>query len=299
MLHNDHDFFEQLVTSVAENRGIDPRIIEKDYYVTVFLQALVKKQPTIVFKGGTSLSKCYKLINRFSEDIDLSLENNPTEGQRKSLKNNIVGIIDHFNFTLTNPSDIRSRRDFNRYIIDFPTSFDYEKLKQQLIVETSVFLRAYPTNTMKMSSLIYDYLVEENASDILSQYALNPFEIKVQDIRRTFIDKLFAIGDYYLDNNITQHSRHIYDIYKLYSSIDIDHNFIDLFNEVKKERSGHEKCFSAQNEVDLKALLQKIIVENVYKNDYENITSGLLFEEVPYDTAITALQKIMDSELFK
>lgn len=59
----------------------------------------------------------------------------------------------------------------------------------------------------------------------------------------------------------------------------------------------HGNCLSAQPNVDLKALIQKIINENAYKNDYETITAGLLFESVSYETAVSALQKIVDSGL--
>lgn len=74
MLHNDKDNFEQVILKVSSETGIEPAIIEKDYYVTLFLERLVELQPNIIFKGGTSLSKCYKIINRFSEDIDLNIE---------------------------------------------------------------------------------------------------------------------------------------------------------------------------------------------------------------------------------
>ena len=96
MLHKDRENFEQVILKVSEDTGIDASIIEKDYYVTLFLKRIVEVLPNIIFKGGTSLSKCYKLIKRFSEDIDLNIEveTRPTEGQRKKLKEAIVSIID-------------------------------------------------------------------------------------------------------------------------------------------------------------------------------------------------------------
>ena len=65
MLHNDQSLFEQVILRVSEDTGIEASIIEKDYYVTLLLQRIVVQQPNIIFKGGTSLSKCCKLINRF------------------------------------------------------------------------------------------------------------------------------------------------------------------------------------------------------------------------------------------
>ena len=88
MLHKDRENFEQIILKVSEDTGIDASIVEKDYYVTLFLKRIVEVIPNIIFKGGTSLSKCYKLIKRFSEDIDLNIEveTRPTEGQRKKVK---------------------------------------------------------------------------------------------------------------------------------------------------------------------------------------------------------------------
>ena len=301
MLHSDRDLFREVILRASEAMGVDSGIIEKDYYVTMFLKALVKRQPQIIFKGGTSLSKCYKLIQRFSEDIDLNLEyeQRPTEGQRKHLKKNIVATIDDFGFTLTNPEQVKSRRDYNKYVIDFASVFDFSALKQYLIVETSVFLRAYPSQTMTAASLIYDYLKGENREDLIAQFALEPFELKVQRLERTFLDKLFAVGDYYLDNKVTEHSRHIYDLYTLADKVRVDDSLRKLFALVREERQGHAACLSAQEDVDLKSLLQRIIDEAAYKSDYEAITEKLLFEKVPYEAAVGALQKIVDSELFQ
>ena len=131
MLHNNNELFKQIILRTSEDTGIKAAIIEKDYYVTLFLKSIVKELPDIIFKGGTSLSKCYKLIDRFSEDIDLNIdtESNPTEGQRRNLKRSIVSVIDSFSFTLTNADNIRSRRSYNKYIVDYPSVFGTEYLK--------------------------------------------------------------------------------------------------------------------------------------------------------------------------
>ena len=223
MLHDSRDLFRQIVLLASEAMRIDSGIIEKDYYVTMFLKSLVARQPQILFKGGTSLSKCYRLIKRFSEDIDLNLvcEKRPSEGLRRHLKENIVSTIKEFGFELTNPEQVRSRRDYNKYIIDFPSVFDFTAIKQYLIVETSVFLRAYPSRKMTAASFIYDYLKQEKREDLITQFSLEPFELNVQELERTFIDKLFAVGDYYLDNKLMEHSRHIYDLYKMFDVVEI------------------------------------------------------------------------------
>ena len=62
MLHHNRETFEQVILRVAEDKKIAPEIIEKDYYVTLFLKKIKELQPNLIFKGGTSLSKCYKLV---------------------------------------------------------------------------------------------------------------------------------------------------------------------------------------------------------------------------------------------
>lgn len=300
MLHNDRETFEQVILKVASETGIEPSIIEKDYYVTLFLNRIVQLQPNIIFKGGTSLSKCYKVINRFSEDIDLNIDtqSKPTEGQRKKLKENIVSIIDEFGFTLDNADNVRSRRNYNRYIIDYPTVFSSNFLKEHLIIETAVYIKAYPCERLQATSIIYDYLKQNGYEDLIQKYGLEPFELNVQTASRTLIDKLYALGDYYLSDAVQEHSRHIYDIFKLSDIVSLDANLKQLVSEVFDERKPHEQCRSAKDGIDMNVLLQAIIDKDIYKKDYENITEKMLFEDVPYATAIKTLQKIVDYKLF-
>ena len=94
----------------------------------------------------------------------------------------------------------------------------------------------------------------------------------VQALKRTFVDKIFAIADYYIDNKSKRLSRHIYDLYKIYPEIKIDDNFIKLIGEVCDVRKTHNACLSAQDGVDLQEILKKIVSEEYYKQDYEQIT---------------------------
>lgn len=300
MLHNDRDNFEQIILKVSEEMGIEASIIEKDYYVTLFLKRIVEVIPNIIFKGGTSLSKCYKLINRFSEDIDLNIETDkrPTEGQRKKLKEAIVSIIDEFGFSLENAENVRSRRTFNRYIVDYPTVFSAHYLKQHLMIETAVHIKAYPCKKMQATSIIYDYLDNNGYYNLIEKYKLEPFKVNVQMAERTFVDKLYALGDYYLSNAIAEHSRHIYDIYKLSEIVALDDSLRVLAKEVYMEREPHVQCRSAKQDIDMNILLQEIVDKEIYKTDYENITMKMLFEEIPYETAIEKLKRVVEYKLF-
>lgn len=300
MLHKDREIFEDILLRVSVEYGIDAAIIEKDYYVTLLLKNIAGLVPEIIFKGGTSLSKCYRLIERFSEDIDLSIfeEVKPTESRRRRLKEGIVKAIETSELTLENKDDIRSRRDFNRYIMAYPSVFSSSAVKPKLIVETAVFTGIYPTEIQTVGNYIFDYLSKNNALNFVDTTTLRPFPIKVQKPERTFIDKVFALCDYHIDNKHEQHSRHIYDIYRLFDTIKTDGSLKELINKVRKERKSLPMCPSAQDSVDINALLKEIIGKEAYKADYNNTTYRLLFKKVPYEEAVETLKKISELKIF-
>ena len=211
MLHDNTELFEQAVLRTAEALKIDAAIVEKDYYVTLMLKEIAQTVPELVFKGGTSLSKCHKAINRFSEDIDLTIEYDikTSEAKRRNLKQCIVEAIERCEFFLVNPEEIRSRRAFNKYIVNYPSMFTQTGLKNHLQIETMIKIKAYPNQEMEAASLIYDYLAGEGFEDLIQEYELEPFTVKVQSAERTFVDKIFAVADYYLSDKVTEHSRHI------------------------------------------------------------------------------------------
>ncbi|MCL2819743.1 MAG: nucleotidyl transferase AbiEii/AbiGii toxin family protein [Oscillospiraceae bacterium] len=301
-LHENKSTFEQYIAATADYMGIaNTDIVEKDYFVTYFLKMISAIQNNVIFKGGTSLSKCHKIIRRFSEDIDLNIDTDAaklSQSQRKLLKQDIISLIDSAGFILENPELIRSRRDYNRYNINYGINEPGDGLKQHIIVETSVFIKSFPSEVMDAASIIYDFLVANNAINEIDQYALQPFKIKVQSIERTFIDKVFAISDYFMEGVTETHSRHIYDLYKIYPAISFDNKFTELVGEVRELRKPHKKSISAQEGVDIPELLRKIMSDAAFRSDYEQITSLLLFENVAYNEAVEVLDKIAVSGCF-
>lgn len=86
-LHEDRETFRDLILQVADKNARTPVVIEKDYYVTLILRLLSEKLEQCVFKGGISLSKGFHVIDRFSEDIDITFDGHIGESRRKKLKN--------------------------------------------------------------------------------------------------------------------------------------------------------------------------------------------------------------------
>ena len=298
-LHNNREQFAEAINLAVFQTGLAPEIIEKDYYITLILRKLSEMFDFVVFKGGTSLSKCHKVIDRFSEDIDITIDNSLSQGQKKKLKYGIVEIAEEFGMKISNIDDIRSRRDYNCYRIEYDSVLKSTSgaVNPMVIMETSFTEVSFPTVMLAVGSYI-GQLLQEEAPEMLTEYSLTPFEMKVQGLDRTLIDKVFAVCDYYLSGRVKKHSRHIYDIYKLSPLVRQDDDFKKLIQEVRDVRSKASICLSAQPDVNVTELLHKIIHDEVYKEDYNTLTVRLLKEKVDYNEAIQVLRKIADSGFF-
>ena len=298
-LHNNKEDFYDAINMAAEKYGIIPSAIEKDYYVTLILKELSESLGFVVFKGGTSLSKCHKVIKRFSEDIDIAIDIAISQGQKKKLKEAIKDIAENIGLRIPNIEDIRSRNNYNRYILEYDTviSEPDNALQNAVLMETSFAEISFPTIMMPVHSYIGD-LIGDEEPERLKEFDLEIFEMKVQEIDRTLADKVFAICDYYMQNKVKKHSRHIYDIYKLLQKVPQTGEFKTLVKIVRKERAQTNICPSAQPGVDIPKMLKQIIKNEVYKEDYDSITIKLLEEQVLYETAIDAIIKIAESDIF-
>lgn len=296
-LHEDANVFAAVIAQASHKLGMPEAIVEKDYYVTLLLRELAMRLPYIVFKGGTSLSKAHKVIKRFSEDIDLASDKNLTQGEKKTLKNSIVEVADKLGLTIQNLEDTRSRRQFNRYIMAYPANGYQSAIVPSVIVETPLMALAEPVQKMPLDSLVTEAIRDE-APELVSKYELQPFEMKVQSIARTFTDKIFAVCDYYLEGQTERHSRHLYDIAKLLPLVPQDAIFEQLVTDVRTVRQSMNHCPSADAAINIPDLLHEIIAKEAYRHDYEKLTRNLLGEPMTYDEAITALEKIANSKLF-
>ena len=299
-LHEDKEQFANAVDLASERFHILPVVAEKDYYVTMILRGLSERLGFVVFKGGTSLSKCHKAIKRFSEDIDITIDTKLSQGQMKKLKEAIKTIAEELRLTIPNIDETRSRRSYNRYILEYDSvvSEPDDAVQTAVLMETSFAEVSFPTVVLPVHSYIGDMMVEE-APDEMKNFRLDPFEMKVQGIDRTLADKVFAICDYYMQDRVKKHSRHIYDIYKLLQIVPQTEEFKALVREVRNVRSMTNICPSAQPGVNVPEMLKFLVENDIYKEDYQNITSRILEENIGYETAIEAVRRIAESGLFE
>ncbi|HPG43379.1 MAG TPA: nucleotidyl transferase AbiEii/AbiGii toxin family protein [Acholeplasmataceae bacterium] len=302
LLHKDKDVFQELVIATASDFGLENFQVEKDYYVSLFLKELTKLESniSIVFKGGTSLSKCYSIIDRFSEDIDLAVQFTSakvTPSERKQLKNSILEVIKVLNMTLLNETDVRSGRDHNEYHIGFDNTFDGDgAMVPHIIVETIVVYRPYPCVNLTVSNYVTKYLFKANEYQLIAKYELEPFEMLIQSVERTFIDKLFALCDYNLEGKYNRYSRHLYDIHMIWSSQKLDIGLMkSIVTDVVKDRQRYGiRNLSCQPGAKPNEILKEIIERNVYENDYNEVTSKFIYKMVEYSVAVKSLWEIID-----
>lgn len=149
------------------------------------------------------------------------------------------------------------------------------------------------------TSIIHDHLLETNNEIDIEEYELQPFEICVQALERTLVDKLFAICDYAIGNRIERNSRHIYDISCLITKVCFDKKLKELIKNVRTDRKLHVYCYSARDGISIPKILSEIIKSNIYKKDYETITKIMMYKYVPYEEAIKALETIVSSGIFE
>lgn len=301
-LHKDKERFHDAIMAASAKFGFEPALIEKDYFVTLFLKRATERINGLVFKGGTSLSKCYKLIDRFSEDVDLTLDaEHFTQGRKRNSIKELIAVCDDLELILLNREkiELHTHGNFNRFEIQYPIKFQSDDVKSELIVEMTYIQKSYPSEESEASSYIGDFLKEAGSSTILAEYGLEPFCVQVQALQRTLIDKVFALCDYYLSGDTERNSRHIYDIAKLLTKVNaFDGTLQVLVSNVRNDRKRNRTCLSAQDGVDVPEVLKSIIKTEFFKKDYDGTTLKLLSKPISYEDAIKSLQTVIDSEIF-
>lgn len=295
--YNEHYYeWKEIIETVAREMGRNEQMVEKDTIQSMFLYELSKSELPFVFKGGTSLSKVYNIIDRFSEDIDLSMSRRPTQTERVKSKELILCIAEKLGLILINPDDIKSRYDYNKYVFKYDSMFS--DIPLEIIIETSYYQTVYPVEMHTVGSFVGNFCMEKG---ILLPIPFEASEVvmNVQAIERTFIDKVFAVCDYRIQNMQDRDSRHLYDICKLLGQVELNQQLDELIDAVRDDRMKSKNNPSAQLQYNIPQMLKDIIDSRFYESDYKNITQKLLYENISYDYAIEhGIAIVADSDIF-
>ena len=211
------ELLEELILNINNRTGIRNDILEKDYYVCLVLKDLSKKQDKLqaYFKGGTAIYKILDHMNRFSEDIDLTVKVNDNESNnsnRMRLKNssigyNIQGLELDKAETIDKKSSITSFYKYNS-LFSMNELFKSEKIQ----IESTSFTVSEPVSTYTIEPLIYKYALENEKKILKEEYDICEFNIEIIKLERIFVDKIFAVEFYFERNMYEDVSKHLYDI---------------------------------------------------------------------------------------
>ena len=301
-LHRDRETFKDMVEQAADSSGRTPAVVEKDYYVTLILKLFSEQLAECVFKGGTSLSKGFHVIDRFSEDIDITFKEHIGESRRKKLKNVVLkGISEELGMPVANWEETQSDRDYNAYLFSYESAFGLQddRLPQYVKLETALGSYSFPTQTVEIRNYIGDYLEGRGRVDLAERFSLDRFSMNLQTLERTYIDKVFALCDYYLQGKSKRYSRHLYDIYKLTPLIEFNDGFAALIQEVREHRSKMRICPSADEAVDVPSVILEFCDNSFYREDYQAITDYFTKDAVSYDDVIGQMRMLATSNLFE
>ena len=306
-LHN-HPEFPDLIRIVAEEQSIDPALIEKDYWIMHCLFGLQKAGMTFELKGGTSLSKGYGIIQRFSEDIDLRI-NPPTEmnipighnqdkpAQRQRRKEfydwlaseiRIEGLYECQRDTLFDDTKYRSG---GIRLLYKTFSAPLEGVKTGILLEVG-FDDVNPNEPQDMSSWAYEYAAKK-----VPALDNRPKGVPCYHPGYTLVEKLQTISTKFRKQQETQvfsenFMRHYYDVYCLLQA-PLVQSFITTpdyhTHKTKRFRQGDNPIIEKNEAFSL----QDPKIREEYKKAYKN-SRNLYYKGQPdFDEIMNLIQRFI------
>ena len=224
-LHLNEKEFKNFLQIIKERVNIDEDIIEKDYYVCMVLKELSKKQDYLkaYFKGGTAVYKILENMNRFSEDIDLTVKVLPEESNtrnKKRLKESALGYnLEGLELIKEECIDNKgSVTGMYKYTSVYADSEIPLQRAGKIQVESTSFTVSEPTEKYYIEPLIYKLASDDEKKILEEKFDISKIEIEIIKLERMFIDKIFAAEFYYIRNMYMDVSKHLYDISILFNN---------------------------------------------------------------------------------
>jgi hypothetical protein len=306
LLHTLPDFADLLAVA-ARNEKLDPGLVEKDYWIMHCLWGLQQQGFVFELKGGTSLSKGYGLIDRFSEDIDIQIH--PCEDRQYGPNHNkpaqVAARLAFFNGladTIKIPGISQAARDTDfddiRYYRGAGIRLHYnpvhplpDGLKAGILLEAG-FDQVAPNRPCTISSWAYDLAVKSGLKDLTDNRAI---DVPCYEPGYTFVEKLQTISTKY---RLQQQSgtmpvnfmRHYYDVYCLLGSVDVL-TFIGTeayFAHKKKRFRNDDVADLTKNDA---FLLHDDKTRKAYASAY-NATRALYYrDQAPFDAILERIAR--------
>jgi predicted nucleotidyltransferase component of viral defense system len=297
----------EILNQVTEITGLPSVAIEKDWWVTLALNASfsLPYSKNIVFKGGTSLSKGWNLIERFSEDIDLAIDRkffgfdgDISKTQIKNLRKQSCEFISttflaDLTKILTEWKAIDECKLIAQPVNDSDKDPQVIEIHYNSVIDTSEYLPQRVLIEVSSRSLM-EPIEERRINSILSEsfpqqsFVTVPFAIPTVLPQRTFLEKVFLLHEEFSQETekirIDRLSRHLYDLEKL---MDTEHGIealknIDLYNNIVAHRAKFNPLrgldYSNHNPKTINIIPSETVMKD-YEKDYEAMTSFMIYGE--------------------
>ena len=316
------------MANTAIQIGLPPAVVEKDVWVTCVLQMLFASDISgdIIFKGGTSLNKAYNLIERFSEDIDISVNpklfglesEDPTKKQMKKLRKASSLFVEDVlaekikkAITENKLSDFLTveteplgegdktypepRKIYVKYQSIVDQKVDY--IKENIILEIGARALMEPVNQVYIQSIVNQYYPQ-----IITSVATP--EITTAAPQKTFIEKAFLLHELFSvpheQLSANRRSRHLYDLERMMDK-DFAINAIKdntLCHNIQHHRSAFTAILGVDYSVDFRKNIVLIPPDNIIKNwesDYNSMCLSMIYGDKPdFSTLIKRMKILQD-----
>jgi Nucleotidyl transferase AbiEii toxin, Type IV TA system len=301
ILHQQKELFIDAIQLTAQTMRMKPIYIEKDYWVTYALHTIFNNEigKDCVFKGGTALLKCYKMIERFSEDIDLVVvkhkgeTNNQLTNKIKKISKVVADVLPEVEVAGLTQKMGMNRKTAHKYTKEFQES--YGQVRDVIVVEATWLGYFEPYTTKTISSFVGKMMLDNGQQDIAEANGLLPFELLVLEPTRTICEKImslvrFSYGENPIDD-LKKKVRHTYDLHQLLQQT----AFSDFFDSTAfstmllKVANDDIASYKNSNEWLIHHPGKAIIFNNpenvwaalksVYNGDFKNLVYGTLPNE--------------------
>ncbi|MFJ2620088.1 nucleotidyl transferase AbiEii/AbiGii toxin family protein [Glutamicibacter sp. NPDC087344] len=250
LLRQHPDELEALVSSAAEHLKLEPAFVEKDFWVTEVLRCTVQPRTIVdkdgqvgevrvIFKGGTSLSKGFDLIKRFSEDVDILVvfpEDCSVGAKDNALKKICADVREHLGLGEEQTRNEGSSKGVKRHMRYTPfTTYDARDITKGVLLEMGVRGGKLPVKTVTIQSIVSKFAREALNADSSDWAEFAPVQVEVLGPERTLLEKMSAMHDAatrYVDSGnetiLGKGGRHYYDIHCLAQSHEVRQSLADL-----------------------------------------------------------------------
>ncbi|MTH31098.1 nucleotidyl transferase AbiEii/AbiGii toxin family protein [Myroides pelagicus] len=226
-LHLDKKLFRQAIQFTSDQMQIPAIFIEKDYWVTYALFTIFNDKigKDTVFKGGTALSKCYNIIKRFSEDIDLVVlrregeSNNKLTTKIRTISNVVNNVLPEIEIVGLTHKMGMNRKTAHSYSKEFKGY--YGQVRDAIVVEATWLGYFEPYTTKSVCSFVGEMMMNNEQIKIAKEQDLLPFNVLVLEPSRTICEKIMSLVRFSYGENpvkdLKNKIRHVYDLNQLLS----------------------------------------------------------------------------------